>query len=422
MPKTTAPPFHIDLHLDATDLEQLFAPFDPEADEWPATDYPELPPSDQPFDPIDWDYIESMRDAFLGDVVDVYFRAKLYGAEKIPTEGPLIIAPNHSGNAFPHDAMILDALLWRAQGFDRKAKFRSVYSPKLAAMWWMRPFGLDNWWRRAGGVDMTFVNYDKLLECGKKVIYYPEGVPGIGKGFTRRYQLQHYHSSFVLLAARHHAPVFPVSVVNAEFVNPTSITFKWLDKLFDKLFGLPFFPVPTVFVAFLFPFIFYLGFPCRMVFLIGDPLDIRTMLQAEGEDPDNPEREAVVRCAEQIRQASQKLLDDAVAAHGDKPYDWPGLKAAMRRIKGRRFRTTPLGWPFTFIRHDRDRKRKPARNRLHAILRDLDILAFYLPFGWFLIALFRLLRKPPYGYRGLTKDERRTREGSYRWNLGDFGL
>ena len=54
---------------------------------------------------------------------------------------------------------------------------------------------------------------------------------------------------------------------------------------------------------------------------------------------------------------------------------------------------------------------------LHRWLRDLDIWFYYLPFGWLGIALMRVLRKPPYGYRGLTKQQRIEREGAFRWTL-----
>ncbi len=412
---TPSHPLH--LREDAAALEQAFAPCDPPGADAPDPHFPELDGALRAFDPIDWPYLESLRASFLDDFVYKYFRAELIGGEKLPKEGPIIVAPNHSGNAFPHDAMVLDALLWRHQGYTKKAKFRSVYTPKLTAVWWMRPYGLDNWWRRAGGVDMTFVNFDRLLEAGKKVIYYPEGVPGIGKGFLRRYRLQRFHSSFAVLAAKHRAPVYPVSIVNAEWVNPTSVTFPALNKLFSRLFGLPFFPVPIVFLALLFPFIFYLAFPCRMIVCIGDPIDVRDLLRKMGEDPDNPEREAFPRIAEEIRRRAQRDLDAAVAKYGKKPYDLKGFVRAMRSIRGRILRATPLGWPFTFLRHERDRQRPPARNRLHAFVRDLDVLAFYLPLGWLPIALFRRLRKPPYGYRGLSKEERREREGSYLWSL-----
>ena len=356
--------------------------------------------------------------AFVEDVLDHYFRAQLVGADKIPDDGPLILTPNHSGNAFPHDAFVLDALLWRHGGYTQKAKFRSVFTPQLAASWWMRPYGLDNWWRRGGGVDMSFDNYDRLLDRNEKVLHYPEGIQGIGKGFNRRYQLQHFHSSFVTLAARHEAPVFPVSIVNAEWVNPTSITFKPLDRLVNKLLSIPFLPVPIALLALLFPFIFYLSFPAKMTFVIHDPVDAREMLRRDGcSDVEDPPREASRRVAETYRQRMQALLDADVDRYGRQPYRWRELVRALGGISGRIFRATPFGWPFTYLQHDRDRRRPPARNWLHALVRDLDILAYYVPFGWPLIALLRRLRRPPYGYRGLTPEERMRREGDYRWSL-----
>lgn len=389
-----------------------------------APDLPEVPePPATPHDPIEWDYITSLVRGFIGDVVERYFRAELIGADKIPDEGPCILAPNHSGNAFPHDGVILDAMLWKRDGFSRSRKFRSVFTPKLAAVWWMRPYGLDNWWRRCGGIDMSFKNYDRLLARGDRVIHYPEGVPGIGKGFNRRYQLQHYHSSFVVLAARHDVPFYPVSVVNAEWVNPTSMTFKPIDWLFDKLVGIPFVPLPIAILAFIFPFIFYLAFPCKMIFVINEPVDVRERLRRIGAaDPAAPTREEAVRAASEIRDEVQRHLDRAVAEHGKRPYRVRELISKLKEIRGRRLRATPLGWPLAYVRHDRDRKRPPARNKLHAFLRDLDLASFYLPFGWFLLALTRKLRRPPYGYRGLSREERIRETGAYRWDLTDNPL
>lgn len=418
------PDFTIDVTLDPNDLEELFEPFDPWRHEaMSSRQAPGLERTQTPSDPIDWDYLYSVVRSFMGDILDRYFRVKLIGHEQVPDEGPVILAPNHSGNAFPHDAIALDAALWRASGYTKAGKFRTVYTPQLAATWWMRPFDLDNWWRRCGGVDMTFANYDALLKRGDRVIYYPEGVPGIGKGFTRRYQLQHFHSSFVVLAAKYDAPVYPVSVVNAEWVNPTSVTFKPIDRLFRKILGIPFLPLPIAPLALLFPFIFYLAFPCQMTFVVQSPLNVRQMLREEGcTDVRAPSRNMVLRVAERIRQRAQQDLDRAVDQYGQSPYDWDSLKSEMQSIRGRRMRTTPLGWPLSFVQHDRNRERPPAKNWLHKIVRDLDIAAWYMPFGWFLIALIRKLRKPPYGYRGLSKDETRRRQGSYRWLLNDQPL
>jgi hypothetical protein len=155
-----------------------------------------------------------------------------------------------------------------------------------------------------------------------------------------------------------------------------------------------------------------------MVFVVGDPIDVRALLRDEGaHDHHQPDRETVKRVAEKVRQIAQHQLDDAVDQYGQQPYDIPDLLAHLRTIRGRILRTTPLGWPFTFIQHERNRRRPPATHRLHAALRDLDILAYYLPFGWMVLALLRILRKPPYGYRGLSNAERIEQEGAYRWSL-----
>jgi len=418
MARKRPPPFQIDLRVDESDLDGLFSPFDPLNDAVHEPDLPALPASPGFHDPIDWAYLKSMGPAYIEDIIDHYFRAEIYGADKVPLEGPLIVAPNHSGTAFPHDAMVMDYLLWRHQGFHRRAKFRSVFSPKLASVRWMRPFGLDNWWRRCGGIDMTFDNYDRLLARGEKVIYYPEGIPGIGKGLSKRYQLQHYYSSFIVLAARHDAPIYPVSVVNAEWVNPAGFTFKPIDRFFDRWLGIPFFPIPIMLLVLVFPFMFYLAFPCKMVFLIGDPIDVRRLLREVGcLSPSAPQREEALKAAAHIRDLAQQQLDEGVLQYGDKPYALRSFYQSMKKLRGRIFRISTLGWPFAYVQHDRDHQRAPARNRLHALLRDLDLLAFYLPFGWILLVLFRKLRKPPYGYRGLTSAERREREGVYRWSL-----
>jgi hypothetical protein len=74
------------------------------------------------------------------------------------------------------------------------------------------------------------------------------------------------------------------------------------------------------------------------------------------------------------------------------------------------------------VRFGRDAERPPARNRLHRLLRDWDLLGFYLPFGWPLLSLGRALRRPPCGYRGLDAAARREREGAYVWRLAERPL
>ena len=379
---------------------------------------PALPRSD-PFDP---DYSRALERDTLGPVMRHYFRARLIGAERLPRDGPLIVAANHSGNAFPHDGIVLDAALWRYDGMVPSRKFRSLFEHELTLVWWMRPFGLDDFWRRGGGVDMTFDNFARLLERKERVLYFPEGVPGIGKGFHRRYKLQPFKTSFVVLGARHNAPIYPVYVINGEWVHPFGYPIPWLDRIMQRVFHVPFLPLPIGLLAVIFPWMWYLAFPARLVFVVGEPIDVRALLWREGvTDFERPDRAPLNRVAGKIRRLMQVELTEQVARHGDRPWGvrslWTSLKSA-----GNVWRILPTGWPVVYIKQDRDRRRPPARNRLHALLRDWDLIGFYLPFGWPLLSLARALRRPPCGYRGLPPREGQAARGDYLWRLSERPL
>lgn len=374
-------------------------------------------------DPFDSEWGHSLVRTVMRPINELWFRSTLIGAERIPSEGPLILASNHSGNAFPYDGMALDALLWERDGMRANAKFRTVYEPELSFVWWMRPFGIDDFWRRAGCVDMTFDNFDRLLTRGDRVLYFPEGVPGIGKGFNNRYRLRQFRTSFLLLSARHHAPVLPLYTINAEWLHPFGYVFPPLDRLMQRLFHVPFLPLPLGIAAIVFPWIWYLAFPARLVFAVGERIDIEQVLRDEGiVDYESPDRASLRRAAERVRQMMQRELDGLVQEYGSSPYHVKSLGPALRRAGRKLLDAVPLFWPVSFLRHERDRHRPPARNRLHAFVRDLDLAAFYLPFGWPLLSLSRALRKPPYGYRGLGSAEAAERQGGHLWKLAERPL
>jgi len=382
----------------------------------PAVESPQEPPSE--YDPFDCAWARPLVETVLRPIGEGYFRAQFVNAERIPRRGPVILASNHSGNAFPYDGIMLDALYWLRDGGRDADKLRTVYEFELSLAWWMRPFGIDNFWRRGGGVDMTFDNMDRLLGRGDRVLYFPEGVPGIGKGFGRRYQLQPFHTSFLLLAARHGVPVIPVYIINGEWVHPFGYTFKPLDLLMQRVFRVPFLPLPIGLIAVVLPWVWYLAFPARLVFVAGEPLDVAGAMRAEGvTEFDRPDRECLRRAADRIRARMQAELDEHVATYGRRPYDVRTLVRSLWRRRAELWRILPVGWPVAFVRFERDRARPPARNRLHALLRDWDLIGFYLPFGWPLLSLARALRRPPYGHRGLSAREAAVREGRFIWRL-----
>jgi 1-acyl-sn-glycerol-3-phosphate acyltransferase len=374
-------------------------------------------------DPFDLEFSRRCIGKVLSPISEHYFRSELRGAERIPRQGPVILAANHSGNAFPHDGIYLDTELWRRDGFVPSAKFRTVYEAELSLAWWMRPFGLDNFWRRGGGVDMTFDNFERLIQRGERILYFPEGVPGIGKGFNRRYQLQTFKTSFVLLSARHQVPVYPVHIINGEWIHPFGYTFPGLDRLMQRVFTVPFLPLPIGILAIIFPWMWYMAFPAHLLFVVGEPIDVPALAREEGiTDLDRPERSQLSRVAAKVRRLMQAELSELVAIHGRRPWDLATLWQELKKCRGRWGRILPWGWPLTFIREERDQQRPPARSRLHAILRDWDLVGFYLPFGWPLLSLARAFRRPPYGYRGLTRAEAREQQGNYLWRLRDRPL
>ncbi|MDG5767023.1 1-acyl-sn-glycerol-3-phosphate acyltransferase [Balneolales bacterium ANBcel1] len=370
-------------------------------------------------DPIDFEYLQSFNKEVSADIIRHYYRAEFHGFDDIPANGPVILASNHSGNAFPHDSFVLDQLIWEQADFTHDNKIRPLYSPKLAVNWWMRPFGLDNWWRLFGAIDQTYLNFDRILAKGGRVIYYPEGIPGIGKGFNRRYRLQPFQPSFIKLAARYDVPVIPVYGINAEWINPANVTFRWIDSICNRITGVPFIPLPLIFLALVFPFFFYFGFPCQMKFFAGKPISVRERIRKAGrDDPQNPGRRESEILAEEIRQEMQQNLSRLVKDHGKKPYNFRTLYRSMKGIKGRRWLTSPFGWPILFTRHYRDfHDRKTNKKNPGRWLRDWDLIGYYLPFGWLLLTLFRRWRKPPYGNRGLDKKRTVQKEGRYIWSI-----
>jgi 1-acyl-sn-glycerol-3-phosphate acyltransferase len=374
-------------------------------------------------DPFDPEACRRFLDDYFADISDNWFRPVLFGGERLPAEGPAILAANHSGTAFPYDAIVLDAFLWRRDGMRPERKIRTTFEHGLALKWWMRPFGIANFWRRGGGVDMLFDNFDRLLARGDRVLYFPEGVPGIAKGFLRRYQLQRFSTSFVLLALRHRLPVVPIYAINAEWVDPLGVPLRWLDRVMQKVFGVPFLPLPIGLLGIIFPWFWYLSFPARMVFVVGEPIDVAAIARDVGiADPDRPTRPQLNDAAGQVRQRMQRELTQHANTHGGRPYDVRSLVQRLWASRRRLHRIIPTGWPIVFLRAERDRGRGPARSRLHAFLRDADLIAYYLPFGWPLLTLARRLRRPPYGWRGVPAEQRRASEGEYTWRLSEWPL
>lgn len=218
--------------------------------------------------------------ALLRRVHQYYFRVSSYGVENLPAKGAAILAANHSGT-LPFDGL----MLWVDVILRRGRVPRAVGDYFVAGM----PF-VGTVFARCGMVGGTAGNLRALLESGELIMLFPEGVPGIAKPFSRRYQLQEWRVGHAELAIRHRAPVVPVAIIGAEEQMPQLGRIQAL----GALLGVPHVPLPLT------PF----PLPVRYHVHYGEPLVLHEGLGPE--DADDPE--VVQRAALRVRDAVQALI------------------------------------------------------------------------------------------------------------------
>jgi len=210
---------------------------------------------------------------------DRWFRVRSQGHEHIPAEGPVIVAANHSGT-LPFDAMMMYADLLRRTDPPRLP--RAVADSFVAGL----PF-VGMLFARAGAVGGARRNVEYLLQQGELLLIFPEGVPGISKRFSQRYELQTWRGGHVELAMKYGASVVPAAVVGAEEQMPQ------LGRLPVRLFGAPFLPVPAT----------PLPLSVRYHLAYGEPI----RFERDPVAADDPER--IREGAERVRASVQWLVD-----------------------------------------------------------------------------------------------------------------
>jgi 1-acyl-sn-glycerol-3-phosphate acyltransferase len=162
-------------------------------------------------------------------LLDKYWRVQVENAAVVPA-GPAILVANHSG-ALPVDGPVLHHALVRARPDIPEPRWlvedQVFYAPLLGTLL-----------NRMGAVRASPENALRLLQAGRPVIVFPEGIQGIGKPFAERYRLMRFgRGGFVKIALRTRAPIIPVAIVGAEEASPL------LGKLPGGWFGLPYLPI-----------------------------------------------------------------------------------------------------------------------------------------------------------------------------------
>jgi 1-acyl-sn-glycerol-3-phosphate acyltransferase len=219
-----------------------------------------------------------------------YWRCDVYGVENIPTEGPAILAANHSGT-IPVDGAMLKIATLKEHG-------RNPWL--LAADLAFRIPVFRDVIRVAGNARADRTETVALLRKGELIGVFPEGFKGIGKGWKRRYQLQRFgRGGFVEVAMEAGAPIIPVAIIGGEETYPMIGDIKPL----ARWLGLPYFPVtPT------FPLLGPLGaipLPSKWIIAFGRPIPTVQFGPEAAEDT-----QLVLEKSEETRQAVQDLLKD----------------------------------------------------------------------------------------------------------------
>lgn len=143
---------------------------------------------------------------FFMELMKKYFRLEIEGIENIPTKGPVIIAPNHSGFS-GFDALILAYILQQ-----NTKRIPRVMTHQL----WFLTETTSIPAQKLGFIEATYDNGVSLLKKNNLVVLFPEGEHGNFKPSSKRYQLQEFKRGFIRMAIETQAKVVPTIILGAE--------------------------------------------------------------------------------------------------------------------------------------------------------------------------------------------------------------
>lgn len=127
-----------------------------------------------------------------------YFRWRIYNPERVPLEGPVILASNHA--SFLDPPLVGSALPRDINYLARETLFRFPVVGSILRSWNAVPVDRD------GGSPAGLRNILNRLQAGGAIILFPEGTR------TRDGQLQPARSGVGLTVMKSDAPVIPVRV------------------------------------------------------------------------------------------------------------------------------------------------------------------------------------------------------------------
>ena len=353
------------------------------------------------FDP---EYLKSIILNICNIFDKYYFRVRFIGfderLERNNPERPLIYASNHSGMAFPWDAMMFGAGLLQLNNYDQKKSIRGLTAPMLSQTKLMHPYLIDDLWKRAGGVDATSLNFETMMQYqDSNLLIYPEGVPGIGKGFDKKYQLQRFSTSFIRMSIKYKTDVIPVSTVNAEYINPYSYNSNTITRLINKI-GIPFLPLGlSLLLVPLQPWAFYMAFPANLTYVRGKTIKPYELTDTPFEELT---RVDFAKIANIVKEQMQDDLNKAVREYGKHPYNFGGLIKAIFKDLSKFPYVLPSGWALMFLEHERQFAKangNPVKMKfgffswIGWLFKTPHAIFFYIPILGWIPLIMRMARK-----------------------------
>ena len=334
------------------------------------------------------------------EMLKIYFRPVFVGFDEMPERNnpdrPIIYACNHSGMAFPWDAIVFATGVMQKHNYDMSRLFRPLAAPMLSASRLMNPFLLTDIWKRVGAIDATGLNFETMMHYQESnVMMYPEGVPGIGKGFNNKYKLQTFSTSMIRMAIKYQTDIIGISCINGEYINPGSYSIEPLNRLVQKI-GIPFLPVAIITPLLLLqPWLFYYAWPAKLTYVMGNRYSPSKMVNKPWEEVT---QEDIKKVRDEIQSDMQVELDRGVEEYGKKPFH---VKEVIRNhVKYWRSLPywTPLGWPALFSEYDRRYYRERALpTRItrglfrfwYIVWKNPIVIAYFLPIIGWIPLLFR---------------------------------
>ncbi len=191
------------------------------------------------YDPFGFE-LESAMAAFAvaKQLHKYWFRVESNGVENIPLEGPVMIAPNHSG-VLPMDALMVGVDL--AIKMKKPRLMRAVVDNFAGFL----PF-INTFFYRCGQIIGSRRNFEELLKNGEMVTVFPEGDKGTGKPYKDRYKPVPFNVGFMELSLLCKTPIVPTAVIGAEEQYPYMFNLKPMAKLLN----FPYFPVTPLLMMF----------------------------------------------------------------------------------------------------------------------------------------------------------------------------